>query len=334
MPELLFLGIIVRPYSYSFHDTIAMTLPRPVPSDLGREIVGRLTNDDSWGYHHDTPAATEPTALAALACLALGETDRAVVAMNRLAAIQAADGSLGVSAEQQTPRWPTSLAVLAWTAYEQAAEENSLPPSSEMPAFTDNIRRGVKSILTIKGKKGEADGQVGHNTKLVAWPWVEGTHSWIEPTAMHVLALRATGHGQHVRVAQATRLMIDRILPDGGLNYGNTFVLGQQLRPHTQPTGLTLLALAKDDRSGGPIRKTTRYLQSALSSQTTTLSLSYGLLGLAAHGVFPKSADDWIRAAYHRTMARDRSPYKLALLALAALNENSPLIALPRKVTV
>ena len=269
-----------------------------------------------------------------MALLAYGKADQAVVALKWLARIQAADGSVGVSADQQTPRWPTSLAVLAWTAYERHIRENTLPQIKESPRFSDHVDRAVKLILSIEGEKSKSQGVVGHDPMLVGWPWVDGTHSWIEPTALHVLALKATGHGEHTRVAQARELLINRILPDGGCNYGNTFVFDQQLLPHIQPTGLALLALGGQEDSVGPIDKTIEWLQTILSARTTTASLCFGLCGLSAHGVFPRSSTDWIRAAYHRTMARDRSPYKMALLALAGLNENSPLVVLPRKVAV
>jgi len=50
----------------------------------------------------------------------------------------------------------------------------------------------------------------------------------------------------HPRADEAVQLMLDRILPGGGCNYGNTIVLDQLLRPHIQPTGIVLLALAGD----------------------------------------------------------------------------------------
>ena len=310
---------------------MVMARPHNMPPDLGRKIVGQLAELDAWGYHLDGPAATEPTALAAMACLTLGEPIRAAKALHWLAKIQADDGSLGVSAEQSTPCWPTSLAILAWKTYEQAIKEDTLPHLTEITSFSDNIDRAIELILTIQGEQIEPIRQDEHDSTLLGWPWVVGTHSWVEPTTLHILALQATGHAEHVRVAEAIKLLIDRILPEGGCNYGNTSVLGQYLLPHTQPTGLALLALAGQDRLDGPIRKTIDWLQNTLRAQTTCTSLSFGLLGLSAHGRFPKSSGDWIRAAYHRTMARDKSPYKLAMLALAGLRESSPLIALPRK---
>ena len=82
---------------------------------------------------------------------------------------------------------------------------------------------------------------------------LEENRAWLEPTAMALLALKHTGHDAHVRAREAVDLLHDRLLPNGGSNYGNTFVFGQELRPHVQPTGLALLALTgerhPDDRA-------------------------------------------------------------------------------------
>jgi hypothetical protein len=174
---------------------------------------------------------------------------------------------------------------------------------------------------------------MGHNTTLVGWPWIEETHSWIEPTAMHVLALKAVGQSGHPRTREAVRLLIDRLLPAGGCNYGNTVVMDQVLRPHLQPTGLAMLALAGESVRDGRIEKSLDYLTAELSPRTASGSLCYGLLGLAAHGCLPADASRWLEMTFRRTVARDASPYRLALVALAALGTASPLITLTDKTS-
>src|SRR2546428_787916 len=81
-------------------------------------------------------------------------------------------------------------------------------------------------------------------------------------TAMHVLALKAAGHRDHPRTREAVRLLIDRLLPGGGCNYGNTIVLGQELRPQLQPTGLAMLALAGETDPDGRVAMSLAYLKS------------------------------------------------------------------------
>ena len=119
-------------------------------------------------------------------------------------------------------------------------------------------------------------------------------------------------------------MLVERLLSRGGCNYGNTVVLGQELRPHVQPTGLAMLALAGQADSDGRIARSLDFLSANLSVETTSASLSYGLIGLAAHDRFPANASKWLQAAYRRTIARDGAAYKLALLSLAARAPNVP----------
>ncbi len=112
--------------------------------------------------------------------------------------------------------------------------------------------------------------------------------------------------------------MIDRLLPGGGCNYGNTVVLGQMLRPHIQPTGIALLALSGETDASGRLAKSVAWLGRSIGPETTAASLAWALLGLRAHGALPTQADDWLAAAESRTNKTGKSPHKLALLALAA----------------
>ena len=121
-------------------------------------------------------------------------------------------------------------------------------------------------------------------------------------------------------------MLQDRLLPNGGCNYGNTVVFGQTLRAHVQPTGMCLLALAGQSDSAPRVARSIDYLQRELTARTATASLCYGLLGLAAWQRAVPQADEWLSAAAKRAIARDPSSYKLALVALAALGSNCPLI--------
>ena len=253
---------------------------------------------------------SEPAALAALALLANERADAARRPLEWLANLQSTDGSLGVCALLTAPGWPTSLAVLAW----QAAR--GTPAWDEANAA--GIDRGVAWLLERRGVALPLNEEMGHDSTLVGWSWAEGTHSWVEPTAWAVLALRATGRDEHPRAQEAVRLLVDRLLPTGGCNYGNTVVLGQLLRPHLQPTGLCLWAIARMGNTDPRIAASIRYLESELGPHTPTASLCYGLLGLAAHDRRPATADGWLAAAAARTLKRDPSAHKLALLALAA----------------
>jgi hypothetical protein len=288
--------------------------------------LDELAAQQQWSYRANTVAATEPTALAALALVAHGRNEAAERALRWLAKAQTEEGCLGISAEEKSPHWPTGWAVLAWSAAMRAGQ------TSGAIDYRAHISRAIRWMLTIEGKPNPRTKELGHDTTLIGWPWVESTHSWLEPTALNVLALKANGNGDHSRAREAVQLLIDRLLPDGGCNYGNTSVLGQVLRPQLEPSGLALVALVGETDPSGRLEKTIRWIESTLSSDTTAASLGYGLIGLAAHGRFPKQAPDWLESAAERTKKLVGSQPRLALLALAAKGAECPIVKLTRQV--
>jgi hypothetical protein len=259
-----------------------------------------------------------------LALAGYGRYEPARQAADWLADAQAGNGAVSVRPGHSTPRWPTSLAVLAWLA------DAAIPGG---PPRQANIDRAVSWILSMGGEILETAPYLGHDTTLVAWPWVQGTHSWIEPSALHLLALKAAGLADHARAREAVRLLIDRQLPSGGCNCGNTFVMGAQLRPHTQPTGLALLALAGEQDSSGKVERSLQQLARNISARSTISSLAWALHGLAAHDRAPAQANAWLETAHQRSRKWGQSPYKDALAALASLCARSPLVALTQPST-
>jgi hypothetical protein len=278
--------------------------------DWRQELVERLAASVPCGYFARGEAASEPTALAGLALHAYGKTDSARRAADWLVEQQAKNGAVGVTATQATPCWPTSLAMLLWQSIGAGDR------------YGEPIARAVEWTIHERGKTHAQRPDISHDTTLVGWSWAADTHSWLEPTAMFVLALQAVGRSQHPRTREAVRLLVDRLLPHGGCNYGNTIILGQELLPHVQPTGIVMMALADEQISDPRIELSLQYLERELSAETTTASLCYGLLGLAAHDRAPADRVTWLEKAYQRTNQNGASPYKLALVALASTREN------------
>ena len=148
-------------------------------------ILQRLAVAEECGYHANSVRAMEPTALAALALLAHGRADRARPHLDWLAEVQGIDGSIGVEAGQGNPGWPTGWAIVAW----QLAA-NTISPRSRYAA---PLERAAGWLLSVEGSSIEYLDKTGHDTTIIGWPWVQGTHSWIEPTAISVLALKHAG---------------------------------------------------------------------------------------------------------------------------------------------
>ena len=279
----------------------------------------------AWGYRQRGAAAVEPTVLACFGLLATrasantnkgsvpkgasDQTGAAVAASSDwLADLQRPDGALGLSPAQQAPGWTTPLALLLW----QAAASHEA-----------QRRRAVEWLLHQEGTQlspaDDPDHIVGHDAMLVGWPWVAGTHSWLEPTALAVLALRRAGLGTNPRVVEGDRLIRDRAIVTGGWNYGNKAAFGHPLRPQPAPTGLALLALAQgDERIRTPIvASAIRYLHETLPTVRASASLGWGLLGLRAWSSEPDQAEEWLAEAYRRATGRPDAAAKLALLLMA-----------------
>ncbi|NIP86668.1 MAG: hypothetical protein GTO03_14335 [Planctomycetales bacterium] len=280
------------------------------------QIVARLAAQPVCGYHAESVGASEPTALTALGLLAWDRPSSARLALDWLLGVQAVDGSVGVTADSPQPGWPTALAVIAWQTADRAA-------------YRQAIQRATAWILGTYSHTFPRPPELGHDTTLKAWPWVAETHGWVEPTAMHVLALKSTGYTNHARTRSGVRMLKDRLLPSGGCNVGNTVVLGGTQRPHLMPTGLALLALAGESPDDAPLAASLDYAARAAGACRAVPSLCYAAMALQAHRQPLVAASARILAALDRQDRRRPSPYPLALASLALAGEANPLVSMP-----
>jgi hypothetical protein len=289
-------------------------------------ILDRLEDPANWGYSAGESPASEPVALAALALAGHGRQAAAEQAARWLIDIQQANGSLGISATESSPQWPTSLAILAWRAVFGESVGGS-DTTTAKPEHRPTIR-AVDWLLSSSGEAVNKSAVAAHDSTLRGWSWVQETHSWLEPTAFAILALKSCGAEKHARSREGVRLIFDRLLPEGGCNYGNTVVLGQTLKPHLLPSGLVLVALAGETDTTGQIDRTQQYVAAAVGPDTTAASLGWGVIGLAAHGRLPIGYERWLEAAAERTARRGASLPRLTLLTLAALGTETPFVTL------
>jgi hypothetical protein len=285
------------------------------------------------GYLRGEIAHTEPTAVASLAMLAWDQ-DRfqEQIARNAtwLAQRQQADGSVAPNEQLTEPGWGTSWALIERAASRASTNcprnhkhDTSIPDLSS--AETINSERALAWLRSISGVTMERSASMGHDSTLLGWPWVTSTHTWLEPTCLAVMALKAHGYGAHPRCIEGIRVIQDRLLPRGGANYGNTFVLGQQLLPHLQPTGLALIALAGTTDESGLQARAREYLRRELPFLPGAASLAYGILGLHAQGDALDEASQLLQDAAARVLRRDTSPYRMALLCWTAWAIEQPL---------
>jgi len=227
-------------------------------------------------------------------------------ARDRLAKAQRSDGSVSIAMDHTDAYWPTALSVLAWNG---------------SPLHESHRHRGVQFLLETTGTqfKKEADSPTTHDPSIPGWSWIAGTHSWTEPTAVAVIALRATGHGQHDRVREAIRMMLDRQLPHGGWNYGNTLVFGRELHPMPESTGAALVGLAGQVEPG-TVARSLDYLQGEVDRLRTPISLGWSLLGLAAWDLWPSNGAALVeRCLANQVRYGEYDTSALCLLFLGAL---------------
>ncbi len=236
----------------------------------------------------------------------------------RLAESQSEDGRVSISKSVPASFWPTPLAILAWYGSEKYAKHRS---------------RAVDFLLGIAGKHWakQSSSFYAHDPSIRGWPWTEDTFSWVDPTSLCILALRIAGDGAHERVREGIHMLMDRQLPSGGWNFGNTIVYGSELYPQADCTGMALSALAgnvpQDD-----VGKSVKYLQEQVKKLRSPLSLCWGILGLGAWGKRPEQATAWIGECLTRQKIYGEFNTVLVSLLLLALEGKGGIEGLFRRM--
>ena len=267
-----------------------------------RDIRSRQIDGNGFSELAGGAYRPDATAWAILALKAAGFATDINSARSSLEQSQLKDGRISLSGDEKT-FWPTSLAVLAWQGSAQHRKAQN---------------RAISFLLDVSGRhwKKIQDSPASHDTSIRGWSWTEGTHSWIEPTAFALIALEVTGQTNNPRFTEGIHMIMDRQLPQGGWNYGNTVVYGQTLHPFMDTTGLALHALA-GHVARKDVEKSILLLQSKISGCRTPLSLGWALFGLGAWEEFPKEGLMWVDESLKR---QDKyGAYRTSLLSLLAI---------------
>ncbi len=283
-------------------------------------MAGLQQDRSAFSYSAKGQKSCQPTALAGLALLADdGKRPLAVAAGQFLAKIQQVDGSVGLTATLDHPRWVTSLALLLWSA---------------LPEIDEKVKnKAIEWLLKTEGVTFPDAKDRDHDNSIPGWPWFEGNYSWIEPTCYALLALSRQGKNTHARCKQGFKLLLDRALPAGGWNYGSVSLYGNPLRPQVPTTGIALLALSCAEKPPAPalIDKACQYIQRSLHAEQTPKSLGWGMLGLRAWGRLPQAHDEWLAQCWSKSGNRTENALELALFILAAWPESLRYIGCQRE---
>ena len=265
-------------------------------------------------------AYVEPTVVAGLALLAAGASGTVEPAVSEaadwLVSIQRTDGALGLCTGLPDPCWATPHAVLLWAGLGGYQSQRALATAWLLSVSGETILLDEAVAVDI-----------GHDTTIPGWGWVQGTPSWIEPTAWALLALRREGWSDHPRVGDGIRMICDRAIPSGGWNFGNRAVFGSILPPQPDLTALALLALVGSACDERLIERGCRFLASTLPGIRSPRSLAWGLLALDAWQRKPREGETWLAESFAYVARNRPTPLDLAQLLLAANPRSLELLA-------
>jgi uncharacterized protein (DUF362 family) len=252
-------------------------------ADTFQELVDLAHSEGGWGYCAGQPPHIEPTCLALLALHPDKERFASAVEAGRhyLASCRQSDGSFRLARGRPDAVWGTAMALFVETVYR------------EFDALSPEQMQSAQFLLGLEGRVIKADPEVADmvdiDMGLVGWPWAEGTFSWVEPTSWACLALSAVGQGNHPRVQQGRKLLLDRAFDAGGINYGNRMILGRMTEPIPGPSALMLLALCQN-RDQPRIRSAVHYLCDQLEECHDLEHLGWGRLALDCFAENPEVA--------------------------------------------
>ena len=235
------------------------TAPMSCQRSAFSDYLERLAAADRWTYRAGVESAAEPAAWAAIALAGYGEADAAARA-RRLARRVC---SRPTAPSASPPPRPSRVGRPASPCSRGASSISAASPQR----FRSHIERAAAWSLADRGKTAPRSPQIGHDTTLVGWSWAADTASWLEPTCFFVLGLDRGGlRRPSARARKGVRLIADRLLPDGGANYGNTIVLGQPLLPHVAADA----ALAMSALAGAADRRTCASNGRSTTSKSTS----------------------------------------------------------------
>lgn len=271
--------------------------------------------DGGFGVRAGLPSRTEPTALALLALADDADAESSVAsALGWLRAVQHPDGGWPLGADVPEPSWAGALAVLALA---RLGEEGRARRGAAWLLEREGRRPGWRARMVQRLRTRRV---VDQDPSLRGWPWTDGASSWVEPTAYALLALRSLApelpRGARARIEEGEQLLLDRMCPGGGWNYGNSVVLDVALEPYPDTTALALLAL-RDHAEAEPQRRSLAALEHMLGEHHSGLALSWSILCLEAYGRETRELRARLEASFAaRGFLEDTRALALAGLAL------------------
>ena len=180
----------------------------------------------------------------------------------------------------------------------------------------------IALLLESRGIRTRPFQPIKQDGSLQAWSWVDGTLSWVEPTAWSLLLLkqrRAHGPvaGVEERIRVGEQMLVDRACRTGGWNYGNSNAFGQDLYPYVPTTALALLAM--QDRRGDPaVIRGLEWLEQGATKERSLVALSLALICLRVFDRPTETQRQVLATQLANGPLRERSGDDVLGLAMAA----------------
>jgi hypothetical protein len=242
-----------------------------IRSEIGVSLVGSCNGDGGWPYVTGKRSRIEPTCWA---LLALGQSETR---------------SPNVDPLRLWPRHTNWLIDVPGAPPNNAFNALAALTLLQDPSSASDAVSIVTQIVASKGIQLKRQDQSRQDNSLMAWSWIDGTFSWVEPTAWCLLLLKkapgmARIRGADERIRTGEQMLLDRACRIGGWNYGNSNVYGKELWPYVPTTALALLAM-QDRRNDPVIVRALAQLQEDVRSERSAVALALTIICLRVYGV-------------------------------------------------
>jgi hypothetical protein len=275
-------------------------------------ILTHQHESGGWGYADESLPAVEPTAAV---LLAIREEPGTLEAFNRglewLRKSQNSDGGWGYTSNDEESSWLTAWAVLVL---------------GQSGLIDEIYREGVTWLANVANLYQVAHDEMVDTFGVVAvhgpasqsWPWLPGEATWIEPTALAILAL---GNAEitvemRQRMEAGVSYFEERRCPGGGWDIGNPPMFGSTAPARAQTTACVLLALSSFS-PGSILPEDIQVMQQDMMEDGGVMALGWGLLAIRTVGGSDEAAQQRLDALQGTDGGWNDSPYQTAVAMLA-----------------
>ena len=237
----------------------------PVLASLRDVLIGRRNTDGGWGYLPGKSSRIEPTCWSLLALASAGA--------------QPIDPNVLI-------RWPRAsgwLVDVAQAPVNYAFNALAAMTLQSHPQGVAAAQQIARQLVDVRGLRFEQGKEIRQDNSLQAWPWIDATFSWVEPTSLCLLLFKkmrgALPAAAAERISVGERMLIDRACAAGGWNYGGSNVYGQELFPYVPTTALGLLAL--QDRQQDPtVARAVAWIRKEAGTEPSAQATALAVLSL------------------------------------------------------